>query len=213
MVSRIYRLRQRSDDVFTLRSSLDEIFRPLTLASADSADVLMVGFEDGTVHISMYDFFEVGAFPMGDVFDGAAKCMPLLHSFHPQSTTHTLLGRPAGDIKSGLFLVPVDLRLLSNAGRSLAVLASKSTQMRHLMRYILQVQRQIVADFKAALEIPTRFIRKIEETLFQKGEWSWPQAAFHLVVTGDCPEDVREWMVDQLGERVSNYRVESCLPR
>lgn len=212
MVSRRYKLRQRSDDVFTLRSSLDEIFRPLTLASADSADVLVAGFEDGTVHISMYDFFEVGTFSLGDVFDGAVKCIPLLHSFHPESTTHTLLGRLAGDIQSGLFLVPVDLRLLSNAGRSLAVLASKSTQMRHLLRYVLQVQRQMVADFKAALEIPTRFIRNIEEVLEQKGEWSWPQAAFHLVVTGDCPEDVREWMVDQLGERASSPPVQLGLP-
>ena len=213
MVSRRYELRQRSDDIFTLRSSLDEIFRPLTLASADSVDVFVVGFEDGTVHISLYDFFEVGTFSLGDVFDGAVKCIPLLHSFHPASTTHILLGRPAGDIQSGLFLVPVDLRLLSNAGRSLAILASKSTQMRHLLRYVLQVQRQIVADFKAALEIPTKFIRSIEEALEKKREWSWPQAAFHLVVTGDCPEDVGEWMVDQLGERVSSPQIQPGLPR
>ena len=98
--------------------------------------------------------------------------------------------------------MPLDLRLLSNAGRYLAVLASKSTQLYHVLRYISQVQRQMSDEFKASQELPSRFIANIEEILQEQVGCNWTQAAYHLVVTGNCYPGVKEWLVDQLGERV-----------
>ncbi|KAG8528832.1 uncharacterized protein KY384_006521 [Bacidia gigantensis] len=77
--------------------------------------------------------------------------------------------------------------------------------MQNLLRYIRQVQEQLYDDFRAALELPSKFITNIEETLREKGDWNWTQAAYHLVVTGHCPDDVKEWLVDQLGDRVSDF--------
>ena len=105
--------------------------------------------------------------------------------------------------EDGLHLIPLDLRLLSNAGDYLSTLASKSTQLRYLLRYVRQVQVQMYSDFKAAQEIPSRFVANVEEALAEEGEWTWVQAAYHLVVTGNCPRTIKEWLVDQLGERVS----------
>ena len=166
------------------------------------ADVLIVGFEDGTFYLSIYDLFELGLFSIKPLFDQLTHCQPLLHCFHPFSTTHSLLVRTSDKTGDTLSLLPVDLRLLSNAGRYLSTLASKSTQMRNLLRYIRQVQIQMYGDFKACLELPKRFMANIEETLDQEGEWSWSQAAYHVVVTGHCPKDIKEWLLDQLGERV-----------
>lgn len=193
-----------SDDVFSSRASLDTIFRAMSTDAADSADVLIVGFEDGTIHLSIYDLFEIGSFKLPSEPEELGPSKPMMHGFHPFSTTHSLLVSQPYQNGQQLSLLFLDLRLVSNAGRHLSTLASKSTQLRSLLRYIRQVQIQIYGDFRAAQDLPSRFMANIEESLNEKGEWTWVQAAYHLVVTGNCPDGgVREWLVDQLGERVS----------
>ena len=165
--------------------------------------MLIVGFENGIIHLSIYDFFEIGTFQLSKSSDHFAVCKPLMHCFHPLSTTQSLLVSEPQKGRYGLCLIPIDLRLLSHGGNFLSVLASKSTQLQNLLRYVKQVQIQMYSDFKAALDLPGRFIANVEDSLNEKGEWTWVQAAYHLVVTGNCPTDIREWLVDQLGERVS----------
>lgn len=112
-----------------------------------------------------------------------------------------LVSTPVGD-QEELHVVPLDLRLLSNAGRHLSLLASKSTQLHKVLRYIHQVQRLMCNEFKASQDLPGRFIANIEESLQERRDCNWTQAAYHLVVTGNCYPEVKEWLVDQLGERV-----------
>lgn len=108
-------------------------------------------------------------------------------------------------IGEDLKVVPIDLRLISIAGRYLSSLASKANQLHHILRYLRQVQRQLYGDFKASQDLPKRFIRNIEDDLKAKSDLTWEQAAYHLVMTGDCCPEVKEWLVDQLGERVSLF--------
>lgn len=180
---------------------MDSIFRPLTTASTDSTDVLIVGFEDGTIHLSIYDFFEIGTFKLTPTTPNAQRLKPIMHCSHPLSTTHMLLAAIGEDLK----VVPIDLRLISIAGRYLSSLASKANQLHHILRYLRQVQRQLYGDFKASQDLPKRFIRNIEDDLKAKSDLTWEQAAYHLVMTGDCCPEVKEWLVDQLGERVSLF--------
>ena len=194
-------LKRRRDDIFSSRVSLDTLFQPLTTGSTDSADILVVGFEDGTVHLSIYDFFEIGSFDLLQVCRGFQDCTPILHCSHPYSTTHSILCSLTLRDQRGIYVVPLDLRLLSNAGRYISLLASKSSQLRNVLRYIYHVQRQMYNDFKASRDLPGRFIANIEESL---QDCNWTQAAYHLVVTGNCYPGVKEWLVDQLGERVRN---------
>lgn len=189
------------DDIFSSRASLDTLFQPLTTGSTDSADILVVGFEDGTVHLSIYDFFEIGSFNLRQASRGFQDCRPILHCSHPYSTTHSMLVSTRVGAHEELVIVPLDLRLISNAGRYLSLLASKSTQLHNVLRYIHQVQRQMHSDFKASQDLPRRFIANIEESLYEKADCNWMQAAYHLVVTGNCHPEVKEWLVDQLGER------------
>ncbi|KAK3168298.1 hypothetical protein OEA41_004745 [Lepraria neglecta] len=183
------------------RASLDTLFQPLTTGSTDSADILVVGFEDGTVHLSIFDSFEIGSFSLQQASRGFQICRPLLHSSHPYSTTHSLLvSSSTGNIEE-LYVVPLDLRLLSNAGRYLSLLAAKSTQLHNVLRYIHQVQRQMYSDFKASQVLPRKFIVNVEEALQEQSDCTWVQAAYHLVVTGNCYPEVKEWLVDQLAER------------
>ena len=200
---RQHELKLHRDDIFSSRTSLDIIFQPLSPGSTDSADVLIVGFEDGTIHLSIYDSFHIGNFNLKQTSQGFKKCTPIVHSSHPLSTTHSLLVSGSDTREDELYLVPLDLRLISKAGRYLSMLASKSTQLHDLLRYIHQVQKQMYSDFKASQDLPSRFIQNIEETLQGQLDSNWTQAAYHMVVTGHCYPEVKEWLVDQLGERVS----------
>lgn len=187
------------------------MFQPLTTVSTDSADILVVGFEDGTVHLSIYEFFEIGSFNLQQASRGFHDCRPILHCSHPYSTTHSMLVSTLVGDQGELHIVPLDLRLLSNAGRYLSLLASKSTQLHNVLRYIHQVQRQMYNDFKASQDLPRKFIANIEESLKEQGDCNWMQAAYHLVVTGNCSPEVKEWLVDQLGERVRTQSSRSSL--
>ena len=66
-------------------------------------------------------------------------------------------------------------------------------------------------DFKASQDLPRKFIANIEESLKEQGDCNWMQAAYHLVVTGNCSPEVKEWLVDQLGERVRTQSSRSSL--
>ena len=165
-------------------------------------DVLILCFEDGSVHLSIYDLFEIGKFSLRQSLDLADNCRAIMHCFHRNCTTHTLVVHSSHGNRQSLSLLAFDMRLLSQAGSYLSSLASTSSQMRNLLRYIHQVQVQILGDFKAAFELPGRFMANVEETLHETGDWTWSQAAYHLIVTGHCPEAIKEWLVDQLGERV-----------
>ena len=196
-----YRLKFGSDDVFNSRASLDTMFQPLTKNSTTSVDILIVGFEDGTVHLSIYDVFEIGSFNLQHV-SKLQYSKSIMHCSHPYATTHPLLVTAKSNGDQELFVMPLDLRLISSARRYLSLLASKSTQLQNILRYIRQVQRQMYSEFKSSQDLPSRFIRNIEETLQEKYDCTWVQAAYHLVVTGNCYPPVKEWLVDELGERV-----------
>lgn len=154
------------------------------------------------IYLSIYDFFEIGGFNLQQAARSFERCRPLSHCSHPFSTTHSLLISTMVHGREELHVVPLDLRLLYNAGRYLSLLASKSTQLHNVLRYIRQVQRQMQSDFKASQELPSRFMGNIEETLRGQSDCNWMQTAYHLAVTGHCLPEVKEWLVDQLGERV-----------
>ena len=124
------------------------------------------------------------------------------HTSHPYSSTHALLSVNLADKNIELRFLPLDLRLIPETGRYLSLLAAKSTQLHNILRYIQEVQAQIQSEFKASQDLPSKFIRNIEEALQEQNQCSWVQAAYHLVVTGICYPSVKEWLVDELGERV-----------
>lgn len=190
------------DDVFNSQVSLNALFQPLTTSSTDSADILIMGFGDGSIHLSIYEFFEIGSFTLQQASQNFSNSKPILHCSHPYHTTHALVVLNESSGEEELYLVPLDLRLVSSAGRYLSLLASKSAQLHNILRYIRQVQREMCVELKAAQDLPNKFIRSIEETLRHKADYTWVDAAYHLVVTGNCYPDVKEWLVDELGERV-----------
>lgn len=191
-----------SDDVFSSRASIDSIFHAQNKGTSDSVDVLLIGFDDGTIHLRIFDSFQIGALQIGGSLGNPSSCRALLHASHPFSPTHSLIMLTPADTRSQLNLITLDLRFITESGRYLSLLASKTTLLQNLLRYINQVQKQIQLEWKNAHEIPGRYMRNINEDLEEKCHSDFVTAAYHLLATGDCSETLREFLVDQVGERV-----------
>ncbi|KAG2420972.1 hypothetical protein HFD88_000587 [Aspergillus terreus] len=191
------------DDVFSSRASIDAIFHSASKSTSDAVDVLLVGADNGTVHLRIFDCFEIGSFQVGSSVGSAEQCAILRHASHPLSSTHALLASTAssGTGAGTLSLLTLDLRFITRSGRYLALLAYKTTQLQNLLRYISQVQRQIELEWRNAQELPMRYMRSVNQDLEEKCHCDFVTAAYHLVVTGDCFEPLREFMVDIVGER------------
>ncbi|KAL4970354.1 putative anaphase-promoting complex component Cut20/Apc4 [Aspergillus stella-maris] len=181
------------DDVFSSRQSIDAIFHSSTKNTSDAVDVLLVGFEDGTVHLRIFDCFEIGSAKFA--YDG--PCTILQHTSHSLSSTHALIASSENSLR----LLTLDLRFITRSGRYLSLLAHKTTQLQNLLRYICQVQRQIELEWKNAQELPARYMRSVNQDLEEHCHCDFVTAAYHLVVTGDCFEPLREFLVDIVGER------------
>jgi anaphase-promoting complex subunit 4 len=194
-----------SDEVFSSRASLDALFQSSRKESHESADVLLVTFKDGSINLSIYDFFEIGSFLPEQI--SSLQGNVIQHCSHPLSSTHALLSSTRG---KGVYFHPLDLRLLPATGRYLSLLASKSTQLLNILRYMKDVQVQIYNEFKVSQDLPMRFMQNIEETLQEKEENNFVNAAYQLAAAGFCSPAMKEWLVDELGERVCISVHQNC---
>ncbi|KAI8960282.1 anaphase-promoting complex, cyclosome, subunit 4-domain-containing protein [Daldinia sp. FL1419] len=193
--------------VFTTRASLEFLFQPFAPHDSDNVDVMIVGTDDGQVHVSIYNSFVIGTFdyalpqPLGKN-EALQLCH---HASHPDSSTHMLVFKPTGEAKvTTAYLVPIDLTFIHSSPENLSLLASKTTTLQKLLRYVKQVQIHMIHEWQSTRELPTRFLNSINETLRESenyGEMGIGQALYHSVVTGHTFPEVREWLVDQLAER------------
>ncbi|KAK2787269.1 hypothetical protein FQN51_003429 [Onygenales sp. PD_10] len=185
------------DDVFSSRVSIDSIFHAPYKSGSDSVDVLLAGFDDGTIHLRIFDCFDIGSFQVASSLGDSTSSKLLLYSSHPISSTHSLLFSTDDELR----LVTLDLRFITRSGRYLSLLASKITQLQNLLRYIKQVQNQIQLEWKNAQDLPGRYMRNITEDLQDKCACDFVTAAYHLLVTGDCFAPLKEFLVDIVGDR------------
>lgn len=197
-----------SDDVFSSRASIDAIFHaPNRATHNDSVDVLIVGYEDGTVHLRIFDCFEIGSVSLiSSLPTKLETCKVLHHAFHPMTSTHSLIVQttsPTAEAGPSLHILALDLNFIpATAPYYLPTLASKSTQLQNLLRYLAQIQTQLAFEVKSAFELPSKYLRNINESLAEHANGAdFVTAAYHLIVTGECIPQLREWLVDEVGER------------
>ena len=203
------------DDVFSSRGSVDVIFHDRGLnsvsggPSAGGVDALLVGLSDGAarceVHLRIFDSFEVGTVDVRSVMPTREPARVIRIQSHPFfATVFLIVEQPSeGDQdEQRLHLLSLDLSFIPQTGRNLPLVARKATQLGNLLRYISQVQTQLVAEVKAAFDLPSRFLRNVNESLAEEDENAdFAYAAHHLAVTGYCDPKLKEWLVDEVGDR------------
>lgn len=206
--------------VFSTTASLESMFPPLRLEDSNVVNVMIVGTQNGNVHLSIYDSFPIGSFkvpvsrgpsPASSQKSNEGEYQLCLHASHPEVSTHCLFLRSSAEQKcKAMYLVPMDLRFVSYSPVNLCLLASKTTTLQKLLRYIKQAQTHIVNEWQSTRELPSRFLSFIQEDLqkTKSGPKNIVQALYHTVLTGHVHQPVREWLVDSVGERVSASRHE-----
>ncbi|KAK4204479.1 anaphase-promoting complex, cyclosome, subunit 4-domain-containing protein [Triangularia verruculosa] len=195
------------DDMFLFSStaSLDFVFRGCKAEEADDVHVMVVGMEDGGVHLSIYDSFVIGMF-RHEVVEGEGAARVCGHSSHPETSTHMLLMRPKvgeGDDGTRVYLVPMDLTFVHYSPVNLSLLASKMTMLQNLLRYVKQTQTHMTNEWKGTRELPQRFLNGVQDDLkkMEGGGLDIVQALCHTVATGHVFAPVKEWLVDIVAER------------
>lgn len=161
----------------------------------------MVGTKEGNIHLSIYDTFLIGSFS-SPLVTNTLRSHLVLHASHEQYSTHALLMKST--TSETLSFVPMDLRFISASSEYLSLLASRSTALHNLLRYIHQVQLLMISEWKTTQDLPSRFLGNINETLAEKDTRDIVQALYHSVATGHTFPAVREWLVDELAERVNS---------
>lgn len=198
------------DDVFSTRGSVDAVFHSNSSGAAGSVDVLIVGMHDGTgddhgygrcaAHIKIFDSFEIGSVDVDACLrnnKGGGRVISL--ASHPYLSAVFMVVEQEDNTLS---LVSLDLSFIQQTGRNLSLVARKATQLGNLLRYVSQVQMQLSTEVKAAFDLPTRFLRNINESLSENDQDAdFAFAAHHLAVTGECNAQFKEWLVDEVGER------------
>ena len=164
--------------------------------------MLLVGFEDGTIYLSINDVFEIGTFDSNQIAQNLQQSQMIHECSHPYSSTYAILLQNLSSNVGDLYFVPFDLRLIPETGRYLSLLASKSTQLHNVLRYVQEVQSQMYSEFRASQDLPQRFMHSIERTLREESQTDFVTAAYQLVATGVCSTPMKEWLVDELGDRV-----------
>lgn len=199
--------------VFSTTASLESMFAPPRVEDNDVVDVMVAATGNGGLHLSIYDSFPIGSFkvpikhgsgpPSSQELDGEFELY--LHASHPEVSTHALLMRQAGRERGkALYLVPMDLHFVSYSPVNLSLLASKTTTLQKLLRYIFQTQTHIRNEWRSTRELPSRFLNIVQQDLenMECGPTDIVQALYHTVLTGHVYQPVRQWLVDSIGDRV-----------
>jgi len=201
-----------SDDmfVFSTRTSLEFVFQPLKSKDHDAVDVMLAGTADGNIHLSIYDTFTIGVFnaKSSPELQGAKQLGPLqlrCHASHQEMPSYPLLLSPADPETRAFYLVLMDLTFIHSSPVNLSLLASKTTTLQKLLRYVKQAQVHMAAEWQSTRELPTRFLAGVQEDLEKResGPKNIVDALYHTVVTGHAFPQLKEWLVDSLAERVS----------
>ena len=193
------------DDVFSSRTSVDAIFHYRKSGSQnDMLDVLLTAYEDldATVNVKIFSSFEIGDVRLSSSIPSNNKRIPskvIEQASHPFLPLHFLLVQHG----PALHLVRLDLNFIpQTAPQYLPTLATKATQLGNLLRYLAQIESQLSHEIKVAFELPSRYLSNVSESIKQQNsDADFHTEAWHLICTGECSDVMREWLVDEVGER------------
>lgn len=192
-------------DMFATQIALDDYFNSMSHKDRSAAEVMLIGHKDGLIRLVIDDILEVSLPPRNDEEEKDY----LLYAFHPQSPCHALLRGQTdrdetGDAKGshGLSLGLFDIPLLSSGGSHLHLIVSRTAQIRDLCNYISYSIICAKSDWTTNINLPTRFMENVNETLDEKGEGTLEQNLYHLAMTGNFSPTILEWLRDELAERV-----------
>jgi len=193
-------------ELFSDHQSLDPALHPNAEESYNELDLLFLGGNGGATRLILYDSLNIGSVePPSNSQNMRLKY--LQHASHPYSHSHMLFAEVQGadDPKKSpqIALVPLSLRFMESGWNHLQIISSKTAQLELLLQYVSECIFALSYHWKHGQDLPKRFMSFVNETLEEKKEATLVQNLYHLATTGNCPPTIKEWLVDELAERVS----------
>lgn len=194
-------------ELFSTYQSLDSALHGSTEDSYNDLDILLLSGHSGSTRLVLYDSLNIDNVELPSTWHtNKVKC--LQHCSHPYSYSHMFLTEMEfGGGGSGgprIALTPLSLKFLESHGSYLQIISSKTAQLELLLQYMSECLFALQYHWNHALDLPKRFMSLISETLEEKNESATlVQLLYHLAATGDCPPILKEWLTDEVAERVS----------
>lgn len=99
----------------------------------------------------------------------------------------------------------MDILFIHQFGQYLFQLASTSTRVQALLRYMSETVRALQTEFKTMNDLSRRYVRAISNEAEDAGSEVGLEF-FEFLVTGLPSPVLKEWLLDVLMERVSTYQ-------
>jgi anaphase-promoting complex subunit 4 len=192
---------QVDSGAFSSQAQVDSLLHSQHLKDYNSVDMFVRCTRGGSVHPSIYDSLETVDVRLPDAW-GVKKSRVRKQASHPYCCSHGLLTEVQIQGTSKLAFVPLTLGFIPSAGIYLHLIASKTSQLQNLLLYLQQCLQRVRTFWRHSRDLPERFMRNIEEPLEEKDQGGLVENLYHLACTGNCPELVRDWLVDELQEAV-----------
>jgi len=189
------------ESTFTSKTTLDALINTIAKGGEGShLDVLLIGEEGGKVVLNIFESFLIGTMELSSLCHQLKRGSTLLrHTASPDLSTHSLL---ISEHKTGnLLFSTMDILFIEQFGQYLFQLASTSTRVQALIRYMRETVTSIATEFKTMNDLAQRYISIVDEDLEKVGS----EAAlefYEFLATGGPSPTLREWLVDVLTERV-----------
>lgn len=195
-------------ELFSSHQSLDAALHGSTEDSYNDLDVLLLSGHGGTIRLVLYDSLNIGSVELPTAWQ-ISKVKILQHCSHPYSYSHMFLTEIEirGDKVHGsrIALISLSLKFMETRGSYLQIISSKTAQLELLLQYMSECLFTLQYHWNHATDLPKRFMNLINETLEEKREdATLVQLLYHLAATGDCPPILKEWLTDEVAERVSS---------
>jgi anaphase-promoting complex subunit 4 len=126
------------------------------------------------------------------------------HAASHDISTHSLL---LSEYKTNhLLFSTLDILFIQQFGQYLFQLASTSTRVQALIRYMRETVTTIEAEFKTMNELTQRYVGIIAEDAEKVGSEVGLEL-FEFLVTGGPSPTLKEWLVETLTERVRRHLI------
>ncbi|KAF3913111.1 hypothetical protein AA313_de0201575 [Arthrobotrys entomopaga] len=201
-----------SDITFSSKQNLDSLINVPSIRKEDTMDVLLMGTSKGSFAMNVFDSFVVGSMDLSSLIgDNDRYTYKITHHQATKSLkTHLLLTtsklnpkhRAGKEKRQGpTILHAFDILFLSNYGPYLGRVTYTITKVQHLLRYVNETILAMAAEWKAMETVEAAYMRAQKEFIGDSEDGVAGLQFFELLITGCASNEMKEWLVDSLGEK------------
>jgi anaphase-promoting complex subunit 4 len=190
-----------SNEIFASQPLLDTALHKGSSKELHFLNTFLLSDPKGSIQVILYDSLNIGSVAIPGLHQGSALEY-LRHASHPLAHSHLVIAKIRTAEQEQLGLIPISLRFLKSVGRNVHFIDFKTAQLEMLVQYIGECVFVIFNHWKHARDLPRRFQQNITEVLTEKKKPTLMQSLYQLAATGRCTKFVKEWLTDEVAERV-----------